>query len=199
MSHWSSGLPVCFPSWGSRIQSLGGYLCENRILLLALSHYIHWWPPSDWSLWPRLRRASSQTVTRLSCRQCDNPTWSHTALLSWFHALCRASFQFHNRHSRLLGGSPVESLQSHCRHTMSHWFSGLPVCFLSWGTRIQSPGGYLCETRIRLLALSRYSVMIIIRLVGGQSHFCLWLFVTLSLSPSRLRVILWDDFPHLSR
>ncbi len=43
----------------------------------------------------------------------------------------------------------VESLQSHCIHTMAHWSSGLPVCFPSWGTRVQSPGGVL-------LALSRY-------------------------------------------
>jgi hypothetical protein len=49
------------------------------------------------------------------------------------------------------GGSPVESLQSHCIHTMSNWSSGLPVCFLSWGARVLSPGGYICETGILLL------------------------------------------------
>ncbi len=117
---------------------------------------LHWWPRRDWSLWPRLRRALSRTVTRPSCRYCDNPTWSHTAFLSQFHTRCRSSFWFHNQHSRLLRGSPVESLQSHCIYIMSHWSSGLPVCFLSWGTRVQSPGGYLCETGILLLALSCY-------------------------------------------
>ncbi len=66
---------------------------------------LHWWPRRDWSLWPRLRRASSQTATRLSCRQCDNPTWPHTALLSQFHTGCRSSFQLHNRYSQLLGGA----------------------------------------------------------------------------------------------
>ncbi len=50
----------------------------------------------------------------------------------------------------------VESLQSHCIHTQFHWSSGPLVCFLSWGTRVQSPGGYLCETGILLLALSPY-------------------------------------------
>ncbi len=50
----------------------------------------------------------------------------------------------------------MESLQSHCIHTQFHWSSGPPVCFPSWGTRVQSPGGHLCETRILLLALSRY-------------------------------------------
>jgi hypothetical protein len=39
---------------------------------------------------------------------------------------------------------------------MSHWSSGLPVCFLSQGTKVQIPRGYLCETGILLLALSRY-------------------------------------------
>ncbi len=120
---------------------------------------LHWWPWHDWSLWPRLRQALSWTVTRTSCRQCDNPTWSHTALLSRFHACCRSSFQLHNRHSRLLGGSPVESLQSHCIHTQFHWPSGPPVCLPSWGTQVQSPGGYLCETGILLLALSHYIVL----------------------------------------
>ncbi len=46
---------------------------------------LHWWPRRDWSLWPCLRRASSQTVSRPSCQQRDNPTWSHTAFLSQFH------------------------------------------------------------------------------------------------------------------
>jgi hypothetical protein len=54
----------------------------------------------------------------------------------------------------------VESLQSHCIHTMSHWSSGLPVCFLSCGTQVQFPRGYLCETGILLLVLSRYSSLL---------------------------------------
>ncbi len=33
----------------------------------------------------------------------NQPTWFHLALLSWFHARCRSSFQLHNQHSRLLG------------------------------------------------------------------------------------------------
>jgi hypothetical protein len=47
---------------------------------------LHWWPWRDWSLWPLLRWTLSRTVTRPLCRQCDNPTWSHSALLSRFHA-----------------------------------------------------------------------------------------------------------------
>jgi hypothetical protein len=121
---------------------------------------LHWWPWHDWSLWPHLRRASSRTITSSSRRQYDNPTWSHTALLSQFHARCRSSFRLHNRHSWLLGGSPMESLQSHCIHTQLYWSSGPPVCFPSWGTRVQSPGGYSCENGIFLLALSRYGTPI---------------------------------------
>jgi hypothetical protein len=49
----------------------------------------------------------------------------------------------------------VESLQSHSILTMSHWSSGLPVCFPSQGTQVQIPWGDLCETGILLLALSR--------------------------------------------
>ncbi len=39
--------------------------------------------------------------------------------------------------------SSVESLQSHFILTMSHWSSGLPVCFPSKGTQVQIPRGVL--------------------------------------------------------
>jgi hypothetical protein len=52
--------------------------------------------------------------------------------------------------------SYVESLQSLFILTMSNWSSGLPVCFLSQGTRVQNPWGDLYGTGILLLALSRY-------------------------------------------
>jgi hypothetical protein len=148
MSHWSSGLTVCFPSQETQVQIPWGVLIWNRDSPVSVVS-LHWWPRSDGSLWPRLRQASSQTVTRPLCRQCDDPTWSHTAFLSPFHARCRSPFQLHNRRSRLLGGSPVESLQS-------HWSSGLPVCFLSQGTPVHIPWGVLMWYRILLLALSRY-------------------------------------------
>ncbi len=42
MSHslvqWT--IPICFLSWGTWVQSPGGYLCETGILLLAMSCYI---------------------------------------------------------------------------------------------------------------------------------------------------------------
>jgi hypothetical protein len=61
----------------------------------------------------------------------------------------------------------VEGLQSHFILTMSHWSSGLPICFPSQGTRVHIPWGYLWETGILLLALSRY--------IGDpdvNDHFC---------------------------
>jgi hypothetical protein len=61
-----------------------------------------------------------------------------------------------SRHRVPLSCRGVESLQSHCIHTMSHWSSWLPIYFLSWGTRVQSAGEYLCETRILLLGMSCY-------------------------------------------
>jgi hypothetical protein len=54
----------------------------------------------------------------------------------------------------------VESLQSHVFLTMSHWSSGLPVCFPPQGTQVQLPWGDLCETGILLLAMSRYAVLV---------------------------------------
>jgi hypothetical protein len=78
-------------------------------------------------------------------------------LLSWFHARCRSFFWLHNQHSRLLGGNPVESLQSHCNHTQ---FSG-PVVH-PFASCHEGPGSnpqgvtYVCETGILLLVLSCY-------------------------------------------
>ncbi len=103
---------------------------------------LHWWPWRDWSfLWPRLRRASSQTITRPSCRQCDNPTWSHTALISQFHARCRSPFRLHNRRSQLLGGA----LWRACNLTsFSPCLTGpvdYPFASRHKGPRFKTPGG----------------------------------------------------------
>ncbi len=123
---------------------------------------LHWWPRRDCSLWPHLRRASYRTDTRPSCRLCDNPTWSHTALLSRFHAHCRSSFRLHNWHSRLLGGGGALwracNLTAFIHSSKFQWFTCLlPVM----RAQAQSPGGYLCETGILLLALSRYMIQIL--------------------------------------
>ncbi len=145
MSHWSSGQPVCFPSQGTQVQIPWGVLMWNWDSPASVVS-LHWWPRRYWSsLWPRLRRASSPTVSRPSCWQCDNPTWSHTAFLSQFHAPCRSPFQLHTESAA--EGSPVESLQSHFILTMSHWSCGQPVFFPSQGTQIQIPWGVLMWNR----------------------------------------------------
>ncbi len=147
MSHWSSGLPVCFPSQGTQVQIHRGILMWNRDSPVSVVS-LHWWPWRDWSsLWPRQRWASSRTITRPSCWKCDNPTWSHTAFLSRFHARCRSLFRLYNRRSRLLGKRPVQTLQTHFILTMSHWSSGLPVCFPSQGTQVQIPRGIVIWNR----------------------------------------------------
>jgi hypothetical protein len=172
-SHWSSGSTLCFLSWGTRVQSPRGYQDSPVSVVL-----LHWWPRRNWSLWPRLRRALSWTVTRPSCWKRDNPTWSHTAFLSQFHARCRSSFRLHNRHSRLLGGALWRACNL-TAFTQSLWSSGLSLCFPSLGTRVQSVGGYLCETGILLLALSRYTSTHVCKKrfpkAAAVVHFCRFL------------------------
>ncbi len=58
MSHWSSGLPVCFPSWGTLLHPQG-VLMWNRNSPVSVV-LLYWWPRHDWSLWLCLRQASSQ-------------------------------------------------------------------------------------------------------------------------------------------
>ncbi len=156
--HWSSVPPIF-----SRHEGLWfnprGVLKWNRESPVSVA-LLHWWPRRDWSLWPHLRWALSRTVTRLTCRQCDNPTWSHTALLSRIHAHCRSSFELLNRHSRLLGGSHMESLQSHCIHTQFHWSSGPPVCSHHEGPGFNPQGGTYVKPGFSCWCFSRYSFII---------------------------------------
>jgi hypothetical protein len=51
-----------------------------------------------------------------------------------------------------------EALWRACIHTQFHGPSGPPICFPSWGSRVQSPGGYLRETGILLLVLSSFKI-----------------------------------------
>jgi hypothetical protein len=152
MSHWSSGLPVCFLPQGTQAQIPWGDLCETGILLLALSRHIGDPDVIDHQQGPQLSlgpRADNVTVpldlTQLSC-----PGFTLAAGLP---------SDFTTTESAAGGGRPVESLQSHMILTISHWSSGLPVCFLPQGTQVQIPWGDLCETRILLLAMSCYKLV----------------------------------------
>ncbi len=152
MSRWSSGLPVCFLSQGTQVQIPRGVLMWNWDSPVS-DVLLQFWPWRDWSSWPRLRQASSRTIIRPSCQQCDLtqlscPGFTLAAGLPsgftidgvgcWGGALWRAwnltSF------SPCLTG-PVDYLFASCHK----------------GPRFKSPGGYFCETGILLLAMSRYN------------------------------------------
>ncbi len=152
----------------------GGYLCEIRILLLALSRYIGdpdmirslvSLPFSGCFTKLRADNVKSQRLCRPSVgaslgfalTMCKL-TWFHTALLSRFHTCCRSSFRLHNWRSRLLGGT----LWRACNLTTFTPYLTGPVDY-AFGSHHEGPGfksrgGYLCETGILLLALSRYTL-----------------------------------------
>ncbi len=148
MSHWSSGLPVCFLSQGTQAQIPQEVNMWNRDSPVSVVS-LYWWPHHNWSLWPR--RASSLVPTRWY------PTWSHTAFLPRFHARCRSPFRLHNHGVGCWGGD----LWRACNLTS---FSpcltdpvDYPFASRHKEPRFKFPGGYLCETGIILLALSCYS------------------------------------------
>ncbi len=86
---WTTRLLPATRDPGSK--PLGGLMWNRDSPVSVIS--LHWWPWNDWKfLWPRLRRVSSRTITRSSCQQCDNPTKSHTALLSRFDTRYLTSF-----------------------------------------------------------------------------------------------------------
>ncbi len=158
MSHGSSGLPVCFPSQGTQVQNLCGDSCETGILLLALSRYIGDPNVIDHFcglVWgglrpePSLGPRADNVIIPLDLTQLSCPSIMLAAGLPIGFTTDGVSCWG--------GGSPVERLQSHFIPTMSHWFSGLPVCFPSQGTRVQNPWRDLWETGILLLALFCYT------------------------------------------
>jgi hypothetical protein len=92
--------------------------------------------------------------------QCDNNTWSCTALLSRFHARCRSSFWLHNDIVGCWGGA----LWRACNLTAFIPSSTGPVVH-PFASRHEGPGfnhqgGYLCGTRVPLLVLSGYKLVI---------------------------------------
>ncbi len=154
MSHWSSGLPVCFPPQGTQVQIPLGVLIWNRDSPVSVV-LLHWWLWRDWSstgLRPQLSlgpRADNVTVP-LDLTQPFFPSFTLAAGLPsgfttdgvgcWGGALWRA-----------------------CNLT---WFLPCltgPVDYLfasrHKGLRFKSPWGYLCETGILLVALSRYNML----------------------------------------
>ncbi len=142
MSHWSSGLGVCFPSQGTQGQIPRGVLMWN-------------WdsPVSVVSLY-----IGDPDVIDHHCGLVPN---QHYALVPkmWYSHLISHSFPVPVSRSLQVslpasqpmesaaGGCPMESLQSHFILPMSHWSSGLPVCFPSQGTQVQIPKGVFMWNR----------------------------------------------------
>jgi hypothetical protein len=143
MSHWSSGLPVCFPSQGTQVQIPRGVLIWNRDSPVS-DVSLHWWPRRDWSSWPRLRWASSQTITRPSCQQCDIPLDLTQLSCPGFTLAAGLPSSFTTDGVGCWGGA----LWRACNlNSFSPCLTG-PVDYLfasrHKGPRFKSPGGYLC-------------------------------------------------------
>ncbi len=116
--HWSSGPPVCFPSWGTQVQSPGGtyvkqgFSCSRCLATLVTPIWFNHcglvcgrFHPE-----PSLGRHTDNVIIPLDLTQLFCPGFTPICL----------SFRLHSQHSQLLGRSPVESLQSHCFHTQFH-------------------------------------------------------------------------------
>jgi hypothetical protein len=136
MSHWSSGLPVCFPPQGTQVQIPWGDLCETGILLLACLATL---VTPTWSdHWLRHPQGASLGSVLTMCK--PRSTWSHSFPFPVSRSL-QVPFWLHNWRSRLLGGA----LSRACNLT---WFSPCltgPVDYLfasrHKGHRFKSPGG----------------------------------------------------------
>ncbi len=145
---------------GPRFKSPGGYLCETGILLLALSRYIGdpdvidhhcglvWGGPRPE---PSQAPCADNVIIPLDLRQLSCPGFTLAAGLP-------SSFTTYG--VSCWGGA----LWRACDLTsFSPCLTG-PVDYLfaspHKGPRFKSPGGYLCETGILLLALSRYTYSI---------------------------------------
>ncbi len=143
--HSSTG-PVVHPfasRQGTWVQYLGGYLNETGILLLVLSRYIGDPDMIDHCglVWgglcpePSLGHRADNVIipldlTQLSCHgftlAAGPPSGFITDIVGcWGGALWRAC--------NLTAFIHI--------HTQFHWSSGPPVCFPSWWTWVQYPGG----------------------------------------------------------
>ncbi len=74
MSHWSSGLTVCFLSQGAVVCCAPGD--ANHTLELGLPVNVvslQWWPRRDWSLVSPKAPCQQWTLYSASCRRCEKP------------------------------------------------------------------------------------------------------------------------------
>ncbi len=146
---WTTHL---LPVTGTRVQNPWGDLCETGILRLALSRYIGDPDVIDdfcGLVWgglrpePSLGPCGNNVIIPLDLTQLFCPGFTLAA---------DPPSSFTTNRVGCWGGA----LWRDFILTMSHWSSGLQVCVLWQGTRVQNPWGDLCETGFLLLALSRY-------------------------------------------
>jgi hypothetical protein len=83
MSHWSSGLPVCFPPQGTQVQNPRGVLMWNQDSPVSVVS-LHWWPQRDWSfLWlhpePSLGPRADNVIIPLDLTQLFCPGFTLAA------------------------------------------------------------------------------------------------------------------------
>jgi hypothetical protein len=143
---------------GPRFKSPGGYLCETGILLLALYHYIadpdmidHFCGLVGGGLRPEpsLGPRANNVIIPLDPTQLFCPGFTLTA----------GPPSFTTNRVSCWGepcGEPAISLHSH-HVSLVQWTMYLFASHHQ-GPRFKSPGGYLCETGILLLALSCYNI-----------------------------------------
>jgi hypothetical protein len=117
------GKPFASRHEGPGFKPQGGYFCETGILLLALSRYIGdpaVIPDHCGLVWGGLRPEPSLGP------RADNVIipFDLTQLFCLGFTLAAGPLSSFTTDSQLLGGSPVERLQSHHIHIQSHWSSG---------------------------------------------------------------------------
>jgi hypothetical protein len=120
---------------------------------------LHWWPWRDWSLWPRLRRTSSRTVTRPLCWQCDNPTC--TVFCPSFMLAAGPSSDFTTDIVGCWGGALWRACNLIAFINSSTGLVVHPSASPHEGPGFNPQGGYLNETGILLLASSGYTILFV--------------------------------------
>ncbi len=169
LSPWSSGRPICFPSRGTWVQIPRGVLMWNRDSPVSVV-LLHWWPQRDSDNWLRCpsvgaslgsvptmcKPAASLPFSGCFTRLRADNRLDHTALLSQFTLAAGLPSSFPTDRVGCWG----VALWRACYLTsFSPCLTGpvdYPFASRHEGPGFKSPGGYLCETGILLLALSLY-------------------------------------------
>ncbi len=173
MSHWSSGLHSCFPSQGTWVLThMWNRGSPVSVVLL------HWWPRNDSDHWIRhpsvgASLGSAPTMCKPAASSLFSGCFTRLRADNVYAAIDLITQLFFPGFTLAAGplsgfatdgvGCRGGALWRACNLTsFSPCLTG-PVDYLvasrHKGPGFKSPGRYLCETRILLLALSRYRVL----------------------------------------